>query len=153
MYWFDCDMPNTFVCTGIFNNELYKVGDCMTNYSEFKNLNKYQRRLLLIFDEVLDKYFLDCNSLPDEIDWDNIIDLDAFYQTFINQCQWVAHWYDTKINKHDCTFESWPEGSDINTILEAIKELSSKYILDEKSTFKNNKDFFDKVGSHIQYGK
>lgn len=149
MYWFDCDMPNTFVCTGVFNNERDKFGDCMTNYSEFKNLNRYQRRLLSIFDEVLDKNFLDCNSLPDEIDWDKIIDIDAFYQTFIDQCQWVAHWYDRKIDKYECTFECWPDGSDLNTILEAIKELSSKYALDEKSTFRNNKDFFNKVESHI----
>lgn len=141
MYWFDCDMPNTFVCAGVFNNERDKVGDCMTNYSEFNNLNKYQRRLLIILDEEFDEF---AHSMED-CNWNNIADLDIFPSMFIQRCKAVVNFYDRRASKYDIDLPFWPFGSNLDTVLDIIEAASKKHKRSDLKIKERYKYFFDEI--------
>ncbi len=145
MYWFDCDMSDTFVYTGVFNNERDKVGDCMTNYSEFKNLNKNQVKLLTI----LEQEFPDYPFYDDLIDqnWDEIVILGIFYQEFMALCMDIAGWYNRQRTKRDTHYAYWPpESNSQRSIIKKLLVKYEEYIREEEKVFEDNSYFFKTVG-------
>lgn len=146
MYWFDCDMPNTFVCTGVFNNERNKVGDYMTNYSEFKNLNKNQVKLLTILEQEFPDY--DCYD-DEDWNWELIAARGTFYDDFICLCECIVSWYIRRIDKHERKFDAWPEG--FNSVDHVLNTILSRYqtnLEQEIKTYCAHERFFRHV--HFQ---
>lgn len=151
MYWFDCDMPNTFVCAGVFNNERDKVGDCMTNYSEFKNLNRYQVKLL----ETLEREFSNYPYAQDDLDWDLIVNRGAFYNDFLELCEDVACWYNQQRSAFENAYDCWKGKTCADDIRKQIIWRYKEDASDEKASYRDHKEFFKSVNIEWEsvYGK